>query len=78
MLLLLTVMIPLLVLSGTHLPKKKKRFGREGFRRSEEKKREKHTEVVKRRKEVEDVSTSIIPEGKKTHTHSFSVWLCLW
>lgn len=55
----------------------KKIFKREGFRRSKEKKREKHTEVVKRRKEVEDVNTSIIPEGKKTHTRTPSLCGCV-
>lgn len=52
--------IPLLVLvpsstifvSGTHLPKRKKRFKRDGFRMSEEKMRVKHTEAIKGRKKI--------------------------
>lgn len=72
------VTIPLLVLvpsctifvSGTHLPRRKKRFKREGFSRCEEKKTDKHTEFVKRRKEGEEVSTSVMPcprERRLTH-----------
>lgn len=75
--LLVLVLSCTIFVSGMHLPRRKKRFEREGFRSSDEKQKEKHTEVVMTVEEGEEVSTSIMPEEKKFHTRTPSLCGCV-